>query len=559
MPYQMDYLEPAPLDPGAEQTMVPMRDGTRLATDVYLPPRPSGLPAVLVRLPYDKCARYTFMPQIAPFVTDRDYAFVVQDVRGKFRSEGETLPFVHEVEDGYDTLDWIAAQPWSNGAVGMWGDSYFGYTQWAAVASGHPALKAIVPRVTGTDFIDSGHWWGDWVLQLYGADYLAHFWTDQSIYDFAVDWSHRPLGEAFDEGFAAIGKRSKGLDRFMLHRGPGGVPIYPPGRHPYECQRVPALHSVGWFDNVAPYSMRDYDRLTALPGRAGLQYLYADSIDHENHRLDDLPITLENDHDSNNDAMERLIPRLMTPGLEFFDVFVRGRGGRDEVPRVRWHLGNDGWSESPSWPPPGAREFRLYLGAADRASAGAEGGVLASAPEAHIGRAVWVHDPAHLVPSAPVDPFSLLRGWPDESDIQGRDDVLTFTSEALAAPLDLAGPVTAELALESTCASMHAYVKLLDISPDGAARMLVRGQAHVDSAAYGIRASVDLSHTGYRVLPGHRLRLHVACSDFPLYLWHPGTSDDPWLAVTGQANEQALLTGGESRSYMSLTVLGGRE
>ena len=185
--------------------------------------------------------------------------------------------------------------------------------------------------------------------------------------------------------------------------------------------------------------------------------------------------------------------------------------------------------------------------------------MLAAAPEARIGRAVWVHDPAHLVPSAPVDPFSLLRGWPDESDIQDRDDVLTFTSEALATPLDLAGPVTAELALESTCASMHAHVKLLDVSPDGAARMLVRGQAHIDSAAYGVRASIDLSHTGYRVLPGHRLRLHVACSDFPLYLWHPGTSDDPWLAVTGQANEQALLTGGENRSYISLTVLGGRE
>ena len=305
--------------------------------------------------------------------------------------------------------------------------------------------------------------------------------------------------------------------------------------------------------------MRDYDRLVARPGRASLQYLYADSIDHENHRLDDLPITPENDHDSNDDAMQRLIPRLMTPGLEFFDVFLRGRGGREEVPRVRWHLGNDGWSESPSWPPPGARVLRLFLAAADRASAGAEGGVLASAPEAHLGRAVWVHDPAHLVPSAMGDPFSLLRGWPDESDIEVRDDVLTFTSEASATPLDLAGPVTAELALESTCASMHAHVKLLDVSPDGAARVLVRGQAHIDSAAYGVRATVDLGHTGYRVLPGHRLRLHIACSDFPLYLWHPGTSDDPWLAVTGQANEQALLTGGVDRSYISLTVVGGRE
>ena len=181
------------------------------------------------------------------------------------------------------------------------------------------------------------------------------------------------------------------------------------------------------------------------------------------------------------------------------------------------------------------------------------------APESQPGRATWIHDPAHLVPSAPVDPFSLLRGWPDESHIEGRDDVLTFTSEELTTALDLAGPVTAELAMESSCTSMHAHVKLLDVSPDGAARMLVRGQAHIDRAAYGVRARVALGHTGFRVLPGHRLRLQIACSDFPLYLWHPGTSEDPWRAVTGRANEQALLTGGENSSYISLTVLGGRE
>jgi len=90
---------------------------------------------VLVRLPYDKCGRYTFMPQIAPFFLDRGFAFVVQDVRGKFRSEGETIAFVREVEDGADTLDWLASQTWCDGDVGMWGDSYYGFTQWAAVAA----------------------------------------------------------------------------------------------------------------------------------------------------------------------------------------------------------------------------------------------------------------------------------------------------------------------------------------------------------------------------------------------------------------------------------------
>jgi putative CocE/NonD family hydrolase len=143
--------EPVPfgaIDERADQVMVSMRDGVRLATDVYLPEQPDHLPTVLIRLPYDKSGRFSFMPQASRLFNERSYAFVVQDVRGKVRSEGPQEPFVHEVADGWDTLEWISAQPWSNGIVGTFGDSYYGFTQWAAAASGHPALRAIVPRVT---------------------------------------------------------------------------------------------------------------------------------------------------------------------------------------------------------------------------------------------------------------------------------------------------------------------------------------------------------------------------------------------------------------------------
>ncbi|MGW2195392.1 CocE/NonD family hydrolase, partial [Streptosporangium sp. NPDC001682] len=138
-------IGPAPLHPGAEQFMVPMRDGTRLATDVYLPPAPGRHPVVVSRMPYDKASAWMAVDRIAPRYLERGYVFVAQDVRGKFRSEGETMPFVHEVEDSYDTLDWVVGQPWSDGAVAMTGDSYHGYTQWAGVAGGHPA-----PRVSVT-------------------------------------------------------------------------------------------------------------------------------------------------------------------------------------------------------------------------------------------------------------------------------------------------------------------------------------------------------------------------------------------------------------------------
>ena len=555
MPYQIQAITPESLDAAAEQVMVPMRDRVRLATDVYLPRRADRLPAVLVRLPYDKCGRYTFMPRLAPCFTDRGYAFVVQDVRGKFRSEGETMPFVHEIEDGWDTLDWIAAQAWSNGAVGMWGDSYYGYTQWAAVASGHPALKAIVPRVTSFDLMGLDDRRDEAIPQLYGADYLAHFWADNFIYDFETDWTRRPLARVFDECFAHIGARSQAFDRLVLGHGPH-VTMYPPGRHPLQCQRVPALHSVGWFDNVAPDSMRDYVDLCAIPARSHLQYLIADATDHENYRLSAFPIRPEDDHEVDDGAMLRLLSTLTEPGLGFFDVFLKGIRNVEDVPRVRWCLGHDTWHESEQWPPCGTRELRLHL--ASRGDA-RDDGLLSPSPESSSSTVHWVHDPGHLVPSALTDPFSAIKYWPDERDIESRDDVLTFTSEPLEGALDLAGPVDVVLAATTSASSMDLHVKLLDVAPDASARMLVRGQKHVWRPDPDRPVTVDLGHTAYRVRQGHRLRLHLASSDFPLYLWHPGTDEDPWFAARGVTNQQVVRTGGDTGSHVSLSVLGGSE
>lgn len=146
-----DATAPSPVPDTATQYMVAMRDGVRLATDVYLPAAGSPVPAVLVRLPYDKNSRYVFMAQVARRLTARGYALVVQDVRGKYRSEGEPLGPVSEVRDGYDTIDWVSRQVWCTGRVGTFGDSYYGFTQWAALSAQHPALRAMVPRVTSTD------------------------------------------------------------------------------------------------------------------------------------------------------------------------------------------------------------------------------------------------------------------------------------------------------------------------------------------------------------------------------------------------------------------------
>ena len=156
MNHDWNVSDPTPVDEHATSHLVPMADGIKLATDVYLPQGNTHerLPTVLVRLPYDKSGRYTFLPAIAARLTARGFAAVVQDVRGKFRSEGDRVPFVNEAVDGARTLDWIVDQSWSDGTVGMMGDSYYGFTQWAAAATGHPALRAIVPRFTGSEFYE---------------------------------------------------------------------------------------------------------------------------------------------------------------------------------------------------------------------------------------------------------------------------------------------------------------------------------------------------------------------------------------------------------------------
>ena len=303
MTLEIETVGAAPLDARASEHMVPMRDGVRLATDVYLPDGAGPFPAVLVRLPYDKNGRYCWMPFLATHFIARGYAFVPQDVRGKFRSEGDPLAFVGEVPDGYDTIEWITQQPWSNGDVGMWGDSYYGFTQWAAVAAGHPALKAIVPRVTIAD-IDG---WLDGVTPLYGGHYLGQYWSDHDTHHWAPDWSHRPLAEVFDPAFEQIGSRSASFD-YVLERSRGAerIPVFP-GAHPFDVLRIPTLHGVGWFDNITPPHMLDYEALVRNPGTAPFQYLHAGSTDHENYRFEQVPIPESEDHAQHDDALEQML------------------------------------------------------------------------------------------------------------------------------------------------------------------------------------------------------------------------------------------------------------
>lgn len=546
--------EPAPLDDAASHHMVPMRDGVRLAADVYLPPGTvTEVPVIVMRLPYDKCGRFTFVPQIARYFNAHGYALVAQDVRGKFRSEGERTPGVFDVADGYDTLDWVVHQPWCDGTLGMFGDSYYGFTQWAAAASGHPALRAIVPRFASQE--GPARWFKDEsVVRAVGLDWLVDIFSLRGIMleGGAVDWTQRPYDKliptdlpnaqrVFDE-FRALGDDLPALF----------TTIYPDGL-PAPRLNVPALHVGGWWDVAKTWQLSDWRQASQGPAAAD-QFLVMAAVDHY-----DLAYSLDGRAPESmlaGDAeLERYLPRMLDAPIAFFDRYVRGRSDVAAPPRVRYEIANAGWATAAAWPPPGLDELTLHLGAAERATASIAGGTLAREPEPAVGHAAWTHDPDHPVPDLSAGDWELLAALPDECVAHGRADVATFTAPVTHEAIDIVGPVRAELTVDSSAPSTHVVVTLCDVTSVGRANMICEGVAAVVTGAGEVAATVELGDTAYRLLPGHRLRLAVCSSRFPRYLTHPGTDESVWTAEITMPARQKLHAGGGRASLVRLGVL----
>jgi predicted acyl esterase len=551
MSLELRRLGSGPLSPDATQFMVRMRDGVHLATDVYLPPHDTSPgPTVLVRLPYDKTGEYTFMPTVARYFRDHGYRVVVQDVRGKFRSEGETLVFVNEAYDGYDTIDWVVNQTWSDGVVGMWGDSYYGFTQWAAVSTAHPALRAITPRVTGTQL-------GQIPVALPGERtlevemsihrfYLLSVYHDRSMLEWEMDWTRQPLIDAVEEFFAQVGSRSPSFDLWFPH--PVSLRRFPAGS-PFDAPAIPVLMTIGWWDNCAPYQWADHYELQKRPAWAMNEHLLLEAIDHENNNHFDLP---GHRHPTESHGT---LERYLGPAVEFFDVHLRGRAA--QVPRVRWVLANSGDPvprQAASWPPAGVTARVLHLTDATAAAGAAPGGGLTKAsPEEEV--AFWVHDPTDPVPSPAHNSFEFLAENPDERALGQRADVLKFSTPVLEEAMDLVGPVTFSGIVGSDGPEMDTFARLCDVSPDGTARLIVRGQRTLLCAERDFHLEIDMGQTAYRVPAGHRLLLTVASSDAPEFIPVPGTGEHRWLAVRTQANRQRLRLGGDDGARLTLSVL----
>jgi hypothetical protein len=532
---------------------VAMRDGTKLHTEVYLPRRAQAgvrVPAVLVRAPYGVREEFMMLPGIARFVTERGMAMVVQDVRGKFRSEGERLPFFHEVLDGYDTLEWIVAQRWSSGAVGMYGESYYGFTQWAALASGHPALRAMTPLVTGSEVPTWFARPGTVPFLAAPLGWLASCWDSASMFERdeaeVLDFARAPvlsIVEAFPHARDLASRLLVAPDAGLL------ATTYPHGL-PALGVSIPVLHRGGWWDNLKGSQLDDWRAVQSAPG-AAFQRLEMAAMDHysEPFRLPGSDYPLANDALSQDKAIERIVGTAVL----FLEQHL---GVRDVVsgPRVRVEVANAGWLEADEWPVRSAAMQAWYLCDASSALSSADGGGLRPTSDRAITGVTVSHRPDDLVPSLAISDFHVLPDIPDETDVHARCDVATFTSDPLQGNTDIVGEVRAQIRVGASAEIVPLVLGLHHVTAESAT-LITEGSLNASLGNGEQLVTVDLGATAYRVRAGDRLRLSVSVTRFPRYLPPSGTLESAWLSSDRRPIDLDIRVGAGTGTRLLVPVL----
>lgn len=509
-----------------------MRDGVELATDVYLPDAALGpVPTVLIRLPYDKTGRYTFIPQIGAHFAANGFAVVTQDVRGKYRSGGKREPFVNEGNDGWDTVEWIIAQPWSSGTVGTWGDSYYGFTQWALASRQHPAHRAMVPRVTGHRFLDMSPGKGLPTLTL--LDWLVDAWAVQElIVEHGTDHEAVPAVDMVHPSLTDGGELLRDYLTRLHDPEAMTAQVFPQG-NPAERLTIPALHTGGWFDNLQFWQLDDWESSKSAPAKAH-QFLRMASNDHEDYRWRVGGTPEADDFGLNPDALARHIPALLAEPISFFRHYLRDEPPAEswQAPRVKYELSGAGMRDTSHWPPLSSTGETLWLTAANEL-----GGEHVAQPGETV---AWIHDPAHPVPMLIESEWDQNRaGLPDERALAVRPDTAAFDSEARGEAWNLVGRVTFTGAIEAPSARTTVVARLYDVGPDGTATLILTNAT--DAVADGeTRFSIRLGDTAYRMRAGHRLRLQLSTTLAGQYPVHPGTDEPIWEATERRAATQTL-------------------
>jgi len=548
--------------------MMPMRDGIKLASRIYLPNNTDGpFPTILWRSPYNFSEKMIPNPDYSDanlkFALDairHGYAFIMQNERGKFFSEGEWEILGRPRTDGHDTMTWIAAQPWSNGKVGTIGCSSTAEWIMGLASRKHPAHVAAVPMGAGAGIgrmgphYEQGNFYRGGVIQLpmmvwlYGEQNLnrptfpASLSRDELInvskyYDLApnfpeINWSkasqHLPLRNMI---IAAGGPR--GIFEEMADRGPDHPDWYKGGLyHDDEDFSVPALWVNSWYDlSVAP----NIELFNHVRNKATDRYV------RENQYMVIAPTKhcqmyrLRNPHVVGDRNMGQVHFGLDEIVYSFFDYYMkeeRNRFPQTQAPVQYFAMGANEWQTSQQWPPREATKMTLYLRSNNNANSIFGEGVLAVDPPAKNGLDSFSYDPMNPVPSLGGNLCCLGDSVPpgsfDQRPIEVRNDVLVYTSEPLQSDLEVTGPIDALLFVSSDARDTDFTIKLLDVESDGTSWNLdetiqrVRYREGYNQElfmeageVYELRLGPLVTSNVFRT--GHRIRIEISSSNFPRF------------------------------------------
>jgi putative CocE/NonD family hydrolase len=505
---------------------VPMPDGVVLLTDVYHPVGVDDAPTLLERTPY---GRSSIATMAGPEFAARGYRYVLQACRGTDGSGGSHSYFA-EAPDGRATADWIAEQPWFDGRLGSFGASYMGFTQWALASTRPPHLKAMAVALSTS--VRSFSWYpGDSL----GLEVIIPW-------DLGALQFNKPnnAGVVSDVSPEAVERRMAELRAAFLHLPLGDVLRHVTGED-LPLYQEQLAHTRADDPHWAPVNFR------RILGDLGIPILLVDG-------WHDYPLPgVCDDYAVLRDAGAPVRLRIGAGGhlggggeggmtdapLDWFDTYLLGRPGLLPDRPVTVHVQGDGgeWRDLDDWPPPQSVPTRWYLQSGGRLGTDAP---LTSEPDRYR------YDPAEPTPS--VGGIGMLTGGAtDNRALEARADVLVYTSDVLAEPIELIGPVEAELFVTSSCDHTDFYVCLCDVLPDGRSINVCDGLQRfgpdsIDRTPDGtFRAVVRVWPAGHRFAEGHRLRVQVSSGAHPVYARNLGTGEPPATAVTMVAAEQAVF------------------
>ena len=551
---------------------VPMRDGVVLRADLLLPRGKGRFSTLVYRTPYNKeeaLKGYTTFQH----AVERGYAVVVQDVRGRYASAGEFAAYQNEGHDGYDTIEWAARQPWSNGSIGTFGLSYPGAVQWLAAVETPPHLKAMVPAMTFSTprnfFYSSG---------AFDMSWIAWIWDDIAP-DLRVK-KNLSGPKTYKEAESAWPNTKDKmlwtvpLDSLAELR--GVAPFYyewlkhPPDdswwnwaelRDKYARVHAAVLNLSGWYDE-------DYGPEGATTNYLGLLAARKGQRDARTHLLIGPWI-----HGVQETAKTKSGEREFGPAaainydqvvLDWMDHYLRGinNGVERERPVRLFLMRENRWLDEETWPPAEAKPTSFYLAGA---GPGKRGGTLGETAPPEEEFSVFTSDPAHPV----IDAYAGKLGAHDFRELAKRPDVLVFDSEPLTKDVSVLGPITAEIYVSCDCPDFDLWVRLLDVAPDGTAFNLMSPGNDVLRASYRepqlgrqlltpgqiYKLTLPNMRTGNVFAAEHRIRLQISSSFFPDFSRNLQSGELETTSASMRKTEIRVYHGREHPSRIVLPVV----